>query len=83
MSNKVKYINFEHIGLVMFEGTIDHSSMAKNIGFKVLSAGFVNLPFEDSLGNKPTCFGKSVSLNVESSPKDTEILQRLLNPYGW
>lgn len=83
MTAELKYINFEHIGLVIFEPTVEHRQMQLIVGRKALSAGFCSFPNEDEVGNQPRCYGKSTSLNLDSSPKDTPALKRLLNPYGW
>jgi hypothetical protein len=78
---KIKYIHFEDIGFVLFEEQIDHSRLASLIKDTVISAGFVNLPNEDTYGNKASCYGESVSLNIKSKEADTTRLQRVLNPY--
>ena len=79
---KLKYINFEHVGLVIFETTVNHDVMKQLVGHKAISAGFCSLPSNDELGNEPHCFGKSTSLGLVSSEKDTERLKMLLQPDG-
>lgn len=79
---KLKYINFEHIGLVIFEESVQHYNMQQIVGHKALSAGFCSFPNKDECGNEAQCFGKSVSLNLSSTEEDTKRLQRRLNPYS-
>lgn len=80
---KLKYINFEHIGLVIFETTISHDTMRQLVGHNAISAGFCSFPNKDECGNEARCFGKSASLKLESTKEDTKTLQRCLNSYGW
>jgi len=78
-----KYIRFEDIGFVIFEKHVPHSTIKQLLNEKPLSAGFCDLPEEDSCGTKASCFGESVSLNLKAAEKDTELLQRKLNPFSW
>lgn len=79
--SRLKYVNFEHVGIVIFEEHVDHGEMAQRIGAKPVSAGFVSLPLVDSDGNEAACFGESVSLGLASMEADTALLRRRLNPY--
>jgi hypothetical protein len=80
---KLKYINFENLGIIIFEEHVEHAILASKMGDKPISAGFVSLPDKDECGNKASCYGESVSLNIKSRPlEDTNLLQRRLNPYG-
>lgn len=54
--------------IVVFSEALKHSDFAM-MPVKIVSAGFFN---PETL----RCFGKSVSLNLESRPQDTEIAQR-------
>ena len=81
MSN-MKYIRFEEMGIVIFESHIPHDVMARRFQEQPISAGFVFLPNNDECGNKATCYGESVSLNLKSTEADTKRLQRLINPYA-
>lgn len=81
--SKMKYINFEHIGIVIFGSIIDHGTMQQLVGHKALSAGFCSLPAKDSLGNVPHCYGKSVSLKLEATEEDTQLLQTLMRSNEW
>lgn len=66
---KMKYITFENLGIVIFDEAINHKEMAAWLRDKPISAGFVFLPNRDTKGNEVHCFGKSTSLNLESSEK--------------
>jgi hypothetical protein len=81
---KLKYINFEHIGLVIFETTVGHDTMRQLVGHTATSAGFCQFPYDpDDPDRSPVCFGESVSLKLKATDEDTKTLQRCLNPYGW
>lgn len=80
---KLKYINFEHIGLVIFEEFVQHATMKQLVGHKAISAGFVSFPHKDEGGTEAHCYGESVSLKLKATDEDTKTLQRRLNPYGW
>lgn len=60
--------------IVIFPEIIDHFEMASR--FKdctIISAGFVQLNDNNVDGN--VCYGKSVSLKLESHPNDTKLLR--------
>lgn len=68
--NRAKYIvvrdyeDFEHI--IIFPFLLTHADVAKQMNMEVVSAGFVRLGTD--IDRKPfvVCYGKSVSLNVQS-----------------
>lgn len=74
----MKYIIFElPNGLVspfVFPEFIEHASLTTFLPFKPKSAGFCSPRGKTQW----ECWGKSVSLNLESGPKDGEILSTLL-----
>ncbi|MCI4435662.1 MAG: hypothetical protein JHC33_02455 [Ignisphaera sp.] len=80
--SKFKYINFENLGMVIFENQINHAEMASWLNDTPISAGFVSLPNKDENGNIAHCYGESISLRLESRKEDTELLQRSFNPYS-
>jgi hypothetical protein len=81
---KLKYINFEHIGLVIFETTVGHDTMRQLVGHKAESAGFCQFPYDpEDPDTAPCCFGESVSLQLKATDEDTATLLRRLNPYGF
>ncbi len=61
----MKYINFENIGLVIFEESIPHIEMKRLIGQKAISAGFFAC-------EAPRSFGKSDTLQRHSRTEDAE-----------
>lgn len=72
---EMKYIKTEDHGMVIFENSIQHRYMARWLGSKVISAGFVS---KDQNGEL-CCYGKSTSLGIDSDPEtDTKRLSRLL-----
>ena len=73
-----KYITYEHGGItniIVFGASIDHRIMTTVLGITVsdvIGAGFVN--FEQR-----RCYGKSVSLGIESHISDNTILKLHMN----
>ncbi len=73
-----KYIVFEEIydypciidiPMIIFPASINHSTIARKIGYKPISAGFLNM-------KKEKCFGESISLNIKSNPEiDTKLFK--------
>jgi hypothetical protein len=65
----MKYIRTERLGFVLFGEWHNHDDMARKLcpnGVQeVLSAGFVSMDAE------PECYGKSVSLDLSASARDT------------
>ena len=73
---KVKYIRTKNNGFIMFSLLVNHSDMARMIRDEVVSAGFVNFG-NDECGNiQFECYGKSVSLGLESKDDDSKALNR-------
>ncbi|HCR35581.1 TPA: hypothetical protein DIU22_00850 [Candidatus Woesebacteria bacterium] len=63
--------------LIMFPNYHDHREMSQTLRMKATSAGFVS-----GLGSGDICcYGRSVSLKLESKPEDTEKLQRIIKGY--
>ena len=91
---ETKYIIFEnYIGMeypVVFPETIQHISIASGIRDKVISAGFCSVNKLEKEKELPSGFiqevefkayGKSISLNKESRPKeDTFLLNKMFLP---
>lgn len=61
----MKYINFERLGLVIFEESIAHIEMKRMIGEKAISAGFFAC-------EAPRSFGKSDTLQRQSRSEDAD-----------
>jgi hypothetical protein len=66
----MKYINFENVGIVIFDNSVSHRDMAQLIGQKVNSAGTFRC-------NDPRCYGESTSLKVESSEEDQFVIEMM------
>ena len=67
--DKFKYIVFDEDGLpefgIIFPSYIQHDRMARMIGAKPITAGFVKIQ-----SGKIVCFGSSISLKLMSDPED-------------
>jgi hypothetical protein len=72
----LKYVRFKEIGFVLWPKTDDliHRALARGVGYKPISAGFVEIHGELGLA----CYGKSESLDLGSRPDDTEELNKQL-----
>ena len=74
---KQKYIITEDNNIIVFSELFQHSRFS---GFNPISAGFLSInTTKDKNGyHNPSisCYGKSVSLNLESRPQDTEIAEK-------
>lgn len=68
----MKYINFEHIGIVIFGNHIQHSDMKQLIGKEVISAG-------SFCASNAKCYGESISLMVRSQPEDTQWVKNFVD----
>ena len=76
----LKYIVFQHRGMltpVIFSRFVSHDIIANCQGlfFGVISAGFCNIRY--GKGIEVYVFGRSITLNIDSRPEDTEIIKRL------
>lgn len=71
MFNDPKYIVFDEVNIVIFPNHVEHANFAFNNQFlgRPTSAGFIRNSFE--------CYGKSVSLELESKPTDTILAKKL------
>ena len=72
---KLKYILTKNNGPIFFSTLINHSEMASKFG-PATSAGFCQI---DNFNGKVECYGKSVSLGIESDKNDAEIIMRQLS----
>ncbi len=70
MFNKPKYIITEDGKLIIFGGGIQHSFFRN---FNPVSAGFCHI-----YNNSFAAYGESVSLQIKSSPNDSEIITKKL-----
>ena len=75
---EAKYIRTSDDKIIVFSSLLFHSEFEH---FKPKSAGFINILVDDQGNTKCICYGMSISLDLESNPKeDTELatLQILL-----
>ncbi|RDJ35729.1 MAG: hypothetical protein DWQ19_13000 [Crenarchaeota archaeon] len=73
MKDPAKYIVIEHYGAelpIIFHHVVEHAMVAR--GFRVLSAGFVDIT------NGVSVWGKSQSLGMESREEDKQLIERML-----
>jgi hypothetical protein len=78
-----KYITMIHEGLevmLIFSPSLVHKDVADALlkhrpGTKILSAGFVQV---SQIDNEDTCYGESVSLNLQSRPVDSKLATEML-----
>lgn len=74
-----KYINHEG-RIYIFPGHIDHSKFAQVNHIpkdEITGAGFISLVDADTI----SCYGKSISLEIESTHRDTEKLRIMFRGY--
>ena len=64
---------------VIFDPAIQHDDIARNLPYKITSAGFMKIEnVKEQLFIK--CWGESNSLNIKSNPEDDKkIIQRFFN----
>ncbi len=76
----MKYIRIRHTQFIIFSETFAHDEVANKMRIKkedILGAGFISIKNPKEV----SCRGKSISLNIGSDPKDTEVLQEVLQGY--
>jgi len=71
---------------ILFPDTVQHRELALALGVDercgLISAGFYSLT-EDELGNPIyRCYGESISLDLQSAPDDSEMLNRQMLGYN-
>lgn len=64
---------------IIFPKLINHDEMAKRIGDKILSAGFVNFRRNEEGDIVAQAYGSSITLNLESREEDSKIITRHMN----
>ena len=76
---KLKYVVFDCLFPVIFTEAQQHVKF-KFMG-KITSAGFCKIYSEGDVAAqvvKVHCYGESISLNIKSDPKDSELLTRVI-----
>jgi hypothetical protein len=86
MARESKYIIYDD-GLtecaLLFNNHLNHAQIATNMGVNPISAGFVTFEINDLYAKiEPNVFGESVSLKLQSRPKDAEIIKRVLRLFN-
>lgn len=83
----MKYIKIG-TSFYIFSETETHATVARKIGGKVDSAGFVSItdePLNDGIDDKTTyavtCHGESISLGIKSDPNDSVALMKQIRGY--
>ena len=77
MFNNTKYIVFEENfieEMLIFSPLLQHDYVTRRMNIKPISAGFITIH-----DNEPRCFGKSISLGLESRGEaDSKVAKRVL-----
>lgn len=85
---RLKYIITEHGNFALFsEGLESHNVIASRVFGKVVGAGFATIAVgykepetgHDDRNINVHCFGRSVSLDMDSRPEDEKIINDKLN----
>lgn len=80
---ELKYILDDYGNFALFSPVNTHSDMARGFHRKPVSAGFCRMAgsdIEDTKGDIfVECYGKSISLNLESEVNDGDIITNKLN----
>ena len=72
----MKYVVFSDLFVIVFSATENHDDVARRIGKKPVSAGFVNL-HDGELSTS----GHSFTLGIDSRAEDAELIRRQLSFY--
>lgn len=84
---KLKYILTKNNSFAIFSETATHSDVARGLDGIPVGAGFctigIDTPYLNALrGNTSInihCYGKSISLKIESRPEDEKIISNKIN----
>ena len=76
MHLKTKYIITKNNEIVVFSELLQHSVFEF---FEPISAGFISFGINEKGNFSCFCYGKSISLGIESRPEDTDIAKIQLN----
>jgi hypothetical protein len=75
---KVKYIRTKNNEIIVFSDLQQHSDFKH---FEPISAGFISIGIGEDKNPDCTCYGRSISLNLDSLPDDTLLAKRQI--LGW
>lgn len=79
---ELKYIITDNNSFAIFSPGSEHFAVAKGLWGKPTSAGFCTINSKESDGNNAvevTCYGKSISLDLQSKVDDSKFLTFCLN----
>ena len=71
--SRTKYIRTKHNEIIVFSELFNHSDFRH---FNPISAGFISFGTNSDGNPSCTCYGKSITLNMESNEEDTLLAQR-------
>lgn len=78
----MKYIVTENNDFAIFTKLSNHNDVARDLYGKPVGAGFCNIRQEaDSERVNVHCYGRSVSLGIESREEDEKIINSKINDY--
>jgi hypothetical protein len=79
--NKVKYIRTKDDEIIIFGEIMQHKDFRN---FSPVSAGFISFGINKEGNPTCSCYGESISLNMESNPEDdTMYAKRQLGMLDW
>lgn len=76
----MKYIHTKRNEFVIFSGGFNHNEVADKFRLKkedIDGAGFISIIDADKI----SCYGSSHTLDIKSTERDTELLQRQIRGY--
>jgi uncharacterized protein (AIM24 family) len=79
MHKTLKYVIADNRDFLIFNPVIDHSHAARGLTRPATAAGFIHLKTESTGETSVRCFGKSITLKLESRPEDEVTIARIIN----
>ncbi len=76
MFTKTKYVITDHNIIIIFPDYLEHRQFSS---FNPVSAGFISIGVNGKGAMVCQCYGKSISLGLESREGDTKIAMQQLN----
>ena len=73
---KTKYVVTKNNEIIVFSEILQHSEFKR---FEPISAGFISFGINEKGRPSCSCYGKSISLGIESRLEDTDIAKKQLN----
>lgn len=79
MFSPAKYIKTEDDRIIVFPASMAHYEFKE---FKPVSAGFISFGTDENNDKTCKCYGESLTLNLKSNPRDTNLAKmQILNKY--